>query len=135
MAAFCNTDIDFWWDWKTNFQHNFTTLSDCATKRFVPMIWGTGVGTTWIQPNSYGVLLGYNEPDLWGPPPQPGAQYLSSGSFSPNFHCGSHSLAKSWQKIVLGFKESVMNLKCGSTNCWDIIEILQFHAYFYEAKD
>eukprot|EP00403_Amphidinium_massartii_P009806 CAMPEP_0178424986 /NCGR_PEP_ID=MMETSP0689_2-20121128/28492_1 /TAXON_ID=160604 /ORGANISM="Amphidinium massartii, Strain CS-259" /LENGTH=351 /DNA_ID=CAMNT_0020046639 /DNA_START=35 /DNA_END=1090 /DNA_ORIENTATION=- len=34
-----------------------------------------------------------------------------------------------------GFKQAVMQLPCGSTNCWDAIDVLQFHAYFYSASD
>jgi len=32
------------------------------------------------------------------------------------------------------FKESVSKLQCGTTNCWDVIDILQFHAYFYRPQ-
>merc|ERR1712196_66596 len=30
------------------------------------------------------------------------------------------------------FKHYAMQLTCGSTNCWDEIDVIQFHAYFYE---
>jgi hypothetical protein len=33
------------------------------------------------------------------------------------------------------FKASVSKLSCGETDCWDAIDIIQFHAYFYTAQD
>jgi len=33
------------------------------------------------------------------------------------------------------FKESAIKLSCGETNCWDVIDVLQFHAYAYTAQD
>mmetsp|Transcript_39137 Transcript_39137/g.113072 ORF Transcript_39137/g.113072 Transcript_39137/m.113072 type:complete len:259 (+) Transcript_39137:154-930(+) len=33
------------------------------------------------------------------------------------------------------FKDTVIELPCGDTNCWDIIDALQFHAYAHDAQD
>jgi len=34
-----------------------------------------------------------------------------------------------------GFKAGVIKLQCGSTNCWDAIDVIQFHAYFYNSSE
>jgi len=33
------------------------------------------------------------------------------------------------------FKAAVISLNCGTTNCWDVINVIQFHAYYYKASD
>merc|ERR1719229_15821 len=127
---------------------------------------------------SWDHVMGYNEPDHWGPPPYPGGDTLSAGTFMEYFHCSNPDLASHWQQIVTNFKkvnptgivispsmadsidgaassgdysqcnsakqtpadhmndcagwlkcfkESVMKLPCGDTNCWDVIDVLQFH--------
>jgi len=187
MNSFCSMDLDFWWNWAPVPRNAYS--APCAVPKFVPMIWGSGVDNKWIARKAgetFGSLMGYNEPDLWGPPPHPGDQYLSSGTFTPTFHCGSPELAKEWRDMVmfykqtnpsgtivspsmadpsrfastgadaaacnaspqtwenhmpwcLGwmkcFKENVIQLDCGGgLNCWDAIDVLQFHAYEYEAE-
>lgn len=56
----------------------------------------------------------------------------------------NESLAKDPQQIYelgncngwLGeFKKSTLAMKCGTTNCWDIISHIQIHSYDYHAKD
>lgn len=186
MTTFCSMDLDFWWNWAPVPRNGYTAA--CAWQKFLPMIWGAFVDNKWIARKAgetWGALMGYNEPDLWGPPPHPGDQYMSSGSFAPTFHCGSRELAKEWQSIVtfykqtnpsgtivspamadpsrfaskgpdaaacnaspqsweahmpwcLGwmqcFKDNVIRLDCGGVNCWDAIDVLQFHAYEYDAQ-
>jgi len=34
-----------------------------------------------------------------------------------------------------GFKAAALKQQCGPTNCWDAIDVLQLHAYFYQAAD
>jgi len=186
MGTFCRMGLEFWWNWapKPVDEH----VMRCARHKFIPMIWGTGGSakqTAWDAGQGWSFLMGYNEPDLWGPPPNPGDPFMSSGSFAPTFHCGSRDLALEWQAIVNAFKaanprgillspsmadpsvfasagsdvqecmkspqtfkshmkfctgwmqcfkQSVMKLPCGSTNCWDAIDVLQFHAYEYDAE-
>jgi hypothetical protein len=185
METFCGMDLDFWWNWAPAPRNQYS--ASCAWRKFVPMIWGSAPGNADLAAKageSFNFIMGYNEPDLWGPPPHPGDQYLASGSFAPTFHCGSPALAKDWQEIVtrfrqahprgiiispamadpsrfasagddaskcnespqtdqghmpwcLGwmkcFKESVIKLDCGGRNCWDAIDVLQFHGYEYDA--
>jgi len=185
MNTFCEMGFDFWWNW----DHVPTTIysNDCAWKKFVPMIWGVDPGNSRIAKTAAARLMGYNEPDLWGPPAVPGADYLASGSFAPTFHCGSEDLANNWQEYVMAykathptgqvfspsmadadpehgasagpfadcnqspqtpgehmpfcpgwlkcFKENVKQKSCGETDCWEVIDVLQFHAYAYTAEE
>eukprot|EP00420_Gonyaulax_spinifera_P015633 CAMPEP_0197905306 /NCGR_PEP_ID=MMETSP1439-20131203/60043_1 /TAXON_ID=66791 /ORGANISM="Gonyaulax spinifera, Strain CCMP409" /LENGTH=354 /DNA_ID=CAMNT_0043526577 /DNA_START=54 /DNA_END=1118 /DNA_ORIENTATION=- len=61
----------------------------------------------------------------------------SAGSFagcneSPQTRENHMAWCAGWLKC---FKESVIKLRCGETNCWDVIDVLQFHAYVYTAED
>lgn len=185
MNTFCGMGLDFWWNWATVPRNIYS--ESCAWKSFVPMIWGTDPANPKLAKTGAAWLMGYNEPDLWGPPPIPGGDYLASGTFAPNFNCGNPALAQNWQQIVMSykatnpsgkilspsiadaepgnvastgeyascnaspqtpenhmpwcpgwlkcFKESVIQLQCGETNCWDAIDVLQFHAYAYTAEE
>jgi len=184
MTTMCNSNIGFWWNW--NYAPRMDYTAACAASTFVPMIWGSAPdnGGKAAQAGKFASLMGYNEPDHWGPPQYPGGLYLSAGSFTANFHCGDAGLAANWQTIVqeflkaqpggvvispsladvLGtgsagdngdcntamqtdadhmdecagwlkcFKESVIKLQCGATNCWDVISVIQFHGYYYDAS-
>jgi len=185
MQTFCGMGLDFWWNWGTVPTNIYS--SSCAWERFVPMIWGLDPTNGKLAKSGATRLMGYNEPDLWGPPPIPGGDYLASGSFAPTFQCGNQELAKNWQEIVMAYKatnptgqilspsmadadpgnvastgefascnaspqtpeqhlpwcpgwlrcfrDSVIQLQCGETNCWDAIDVLQFHAYAYTAEE
>jgi len=186
MATFCSMHLGFWWNWNPVPRNAYAAA--CAAGTFVPMLWGLRDDNgrlAWEAGRGHGALMGYNEPDLWGPPAFPGGDYLASGSFAPTFHCGSAELAENWRQIVMHykaanpsgvivspamadpehgaasagdysrcnaspqtpadhmdwcagwlrcFKESVIRLDCGGVNCWDAIDVLQFHAYVYTAE-
>jgi len=185
MNSFCNSGFDFWWNWAHAPRNIYS--ADSAAQKYVPMVWGFSDNNAQIAKSGADFLMGYNEPDLWAPPPGgwPG-DYLASGSFPETFQCGKPKLAENWQSFVMSylatnpngvvlspsmadpeegaasagnfsacdlspqtdqshmawcpgwlkcFKESVMQLQCGETNCWDVITILQFHAYVYTAED
>jgi len=53
-------------------------------------------------------MMGYNEPDRWGPA-RAGSDVLSSGTFPATFHCGSDALATNWQQTVEAFLQSAPN--------------------------
>jgi len=183
MKTFCDAKFGFWWNWQSSASFNFA--EPCAQQSFVPMVWGVGPGNPGLAATAakYGRLMGYNEPDHWGPPPRPGSDVLSSGTFPDDFHCGSDELATNWQQTVEAFlqadptgqvispamadasvtasagdyskcdsspqtaaqhmaecegwlkcfKATALQKTCGSTNCWDAIDVLQLHAYFYTA--
>jgi len=187
MNSFCNSGLDFWWNWAHAPRNIYSET--CSFKKFVPMIWGWAPNNdnARIARSGAAYMMGYNEPDLWGPPPNgwPG-DYLASGSFPQTFQCGKPTLAQDWQHLVMSylatnpdgivlspsmadpergaasagnfaecnnspqtdvqhmpwcpgwlkcFRDSVIQLQCGKTNCWDVISILQFHAYVYTAED
>jgi len=185
MNTFCGMGLDFWWNWATVPRNVYS--ASCALETFVPMIWGVAPTNAKLARSGAARLMGYNEPDLWGPPPFPGADYLASGSFAPTFQCGNAELARNWQELVMAYKatnpkgeilspsmadadpanrastgessscnaspqtpenhmpwcpgwlkcfrDSVIQLQCGETNCWDVIDVLQFHAYAYTAEE
>eukprot|EP00463_Aulacantha_scolymantha_P004796 TRINITY_DN5955_c0_g1_i1.p1 TRINITY_DN5955_c0_g1~~TRINITY_DN5955_c0_g1_i1.p1 ORF type:complete len:157 (+),score=16.97 TRINITY_DN5955_c0_g1_i1:86-556(+) len=37
--------------------------------------------------------------------------------------------------MVGRIQKATLSMKCGSTNCWDIIDHIQIHAYEYQASD
>lgn len=183
MVAFCSSNLDFWWNWARAPKNIYS--SPCAWQKYVPMVWGYSPDNSRNARSAAPRLMGYNEPDLWGPPAVPGGHYLASGTFAPTFHCGSTKLALNWQELVMAykmvnpaglvlspamadagssgsvgdysrcdaspqlpsnhmdycdgwlkcFKQQVIQLPCGNTNCWDLIDILQFHDYAYTAED
>mmetsp|Transcript_37986 Transcript_37986/g.121076 ORF Transcript_37986/g.121076 Transcript_37986/m.121076 type:complete len:370 (+) Transcript_37986:57-1166(+) len=189
MRTYCNMHLGFWWNW--DHKPKIAYSSPCSTETFTPMIWGLSAGhqnQAFASSVPQTRLMGYNEPDLWGPPAIPGGNYLSSGTFAPTFQCGNDELAKDWQALVLAFKakspdglvvspamadadpagtasagdysqcnispqtnenhlpycggwlkcfkESVSRFQCGeNTNCWEVIDVLQFHAYEYTSEN
>mmetsp|Transcript_3473 Transcript_3473/g.10084 ORF Transcript_3473/g.10084 Transcript_3473/m.10084 type:complete len:361 (-) Transcript_3473:186-1268(-) len=185
MRTYCRMKLDFWWNWATVPTNIYS--ESCAWETFVPMIWGSDPTNEKMAKSGAAMLMGYNEPDLWGPPLMPGGDYLASGSFAPTFQCGNPALAKDWQTFVMSYKatnptgqiispsmadaepgdiastgesascnaspqtpqqhmpwcpgwlkcfrDSVIQLDCGETNCWDVIDVLQFHAYAYTAEE
>jgi len=183
MRTFCHMGLDFWWNWNSVPKRSYS--SPCYSNTHVPMIWGIGGLNAQQAATHASRLMGYNEPDLYGPPAYPGGDYLSSGSFAPTFQCGADAIARDWQNIVTiykrtnpngvvvspamadpsgsassgayeacnhaaqvpgnymaycpgwlkCFKENVKRLQCGDTNCWDVIDVIQFHAYVYTPED
>lgn len=185
MTTFCKSNLDFWWNWAHAPTNIFS--ASCAAEKYVPMVWGYSDSNVRIAKSGAAYLMGYNEPDLWGPPPGgwPG-DYLASGSFPETFQCGKPKLAENWRQLVMSylatnpdgvvispsmadaeegaasassfskcndspqtdanhmpwcpgwlkcFKESVIQLECGATNCWDVIGVIQFHSYVYTAPE
>lgn len=188
MTELCNAGMQYWWNWAFAPLMNYS--APCGQKTYVPMVWGfigspqiAGIGT---KAGAFSHMMGYNEPDHWGPPAKPGAQVNSAGTFTSSFHCGSDGLAEDWQTAVKSylavnpngkvvspamadatnsgsvgdystcnfaqqdeqfhdlddcagwlkcFQKKVEKLECGATNCWDVISVLQFHSYNYEAAD
>jgi len=184
MNTFCGTSLDFWWNWAYVPRRKYS--ASCAKDRFVPMFWGIQKDDAYIARDiglNYSKVMGFNEPDHWGPPAYPGGDTLSAGTGAEYFHCSNPDLASHWQQIVSnfkasnpkgvvispamadadkaasagdfapcnaapqlpgnhmddcqgwlkGFKESAMQQTCGATNCWDAIDVIQFHAYYYDS--
>lgn len=64
--------LSFWWNWNT--APNVDTMGLAAPtvatmqKAFVPMLWGSAPPETWeFLKDAEGDVMGYNEPDLFGP--------------------------------------------------------------------
>ena len=71
-TAVATGKLSFWWDWATgpNVDTNGLSPSTVAAMRstFVPMLWGQApvAGYDWITADTK-YVMGYNEPDLYGP--------------------------------------------------------------------
>jgi len=198
-TALQTKQLSFWWNWNTvtNLASKILSPSSVAAaeKTFVPMVWGAGPfeSSTFIQDAAY--VMGYNEPDLYGPAccncdgKQTYSPATSSGwanLFNPasaaslwketvnkltsqsknNVTSGvrrivSPSMAndakpkpgvmctqdpanaanpkrcEGWLSL---FKAEALQQSCvgfdgRTTNCWDVIEVIQIHAYALKAED
>ena len=59
----------------------------------------------------------------------PDSQECNSSPQMPDNHM---RFCTGWMQC---FKDNVMKLSCGDQNCWDVISVLQFHAYEYAAAN
>lgn len=111
MTTLCNAGLEFWWNWAPAPKMAYS--ASCAEKAFVPMIWGfqdpAQVAQIGQKVGAFAHMMGYNEPDHWGPPPAPGKDVLSAGTFTVNFHCGSDGLAQNWQALVKNYLQANPN--------------------------
>jgi hypothetical protein len=105
MTELCNAGMQYWWNW--GFAPKMTYTAPCGKKTFVPMVWGfedpAQISKIGQAAGAFSYLMGYNEPDHWGPPAKPGADVNSAGTFTVNFHCGSDGLAENWQAVVKSY--------------------------------
>merc|ERR1719272_853302 len=106
MATFCASNLSFWWNWAPSVP---ISAPPCAVQRYIPMVWGVNPQNVQTAAASAGQLMGYNEPDHWGPASIPGGDVDSAGTFPMDFHCGSAQLATDWQRTVLAFLKSNPN--------------------------
>ena len=71
MTTGVKNGMDFWWNW--NIVHNVdeSTLSPDVVKAvkdaFVPMLWGQSTPPSYDFLNEGSHVMGYNEPDQYGP--------------------------------------------------------------------
>jgi len=70
---------------------------------------------------------------IWSPSM---ADSTTTGSVGPYGNCDTAPQTKDFhvddcKGWLLCFKESVQKLNCGRANCWDVIDIIQFHAYYH----
>ena len=199
LAAAVNTGkLSFWWNWGTAPKIDLagipTSVAAATNKTFIPMLWGQA------PPDDYsflsaaeGHLMGYNEPDLYGPAccncDQKQSYFPATSSgwlplFNPvsaagfwqttvnNATSGQHAGAtikrivspsmangakpaagvdctkdpsvpgnpircEGWMSM---FKAAALKLPCTrfdgtQTNCWDVIDAIQIHAYAKDASD
>lgn len=197
-AAVQSGKLSFWWNWNTEPRIDETALSPTVVSAMhathVPMLWGQA------PPDDYkfltaaeGHIMGYNEPDLYGPAccncdGKQSYYPATSSGWLPLFNPAS--AAKFWQQTVNNitssqhagttlkkivspsmangakpaagvdctsdpaapgankrcegwmsmFKTATLQLPCtrfdgSATNCWDVIDAIQIHAYAKTAQD
>ena len=190
--------LSFWWNWNTAPGVDTTGLSASTIaamqKSFVPMLWGQAPpGDYDFLKYAEGDVMGYNEPDLYGPPccncdgkqsyyPATSSGWLPlfdpanaatlwkdtvnnltstqrSGTtlrriVSPSMANGAKPAAgvdctldpaasgntKRCEGWLSMFKVATLKLQCSKfdgtqTNCWDVIDAIQVHAYAKSASD
>lgn len=204
-AAKCG--MSFWWNWDVKPTDYLVSGITAGDAEFVPMIWGSSfqglTNVTQMPDLKRGTyLMGFNEPDHYGPPCWnkndvggwvykgcDGVTYssaASSGTWLPMFNPSGPYAANVWATVInqllafsgtmpqivspsmagpinggdklqeclsvtntsdpdlistigncngwLGaFKNATLQMTCGSTNCWDVIDHIQIHCYTHTA--
>ena len=74
LAAAVNTGkLSFWWNWGTAPKIDLAgipaSVAAATNKTFIPMLWGQAPPDdySFLSSSAEGHLMGYNEPDLYGP--------------------------------------------------------------------